>query len=213
MFELDTYLNIALIISIICHAVLFFPLQGLKKIPPKKKNKGLEVTYVIEKIKSPKPMKTKLINNTPPKIGQNIPKEEPPKPKRPEPQYTTRKAVNIPQPTSQYAKIEIPPELPKDKETLYIDYYQSIREKIRHLVEKNYMKFLDYGEVCLHFVLTSDGKLLEIRVLEERSTNNPQLKEIVKRSVREASPFPPFPKDLSLKELSFNVTVSFELEE
>jgi len=213
LLELDTFFNIALIVSIICHAVLFIPLHGLKKIPLKKKAKGLEVTYVIEKINKPKPIKTKLVKNTPPKIEQKAPKQELPNPKRPEPQYTTRKAVNIPPPTSQYAKIEIPPELPKDKEALYIDYYQSIREKIRQLVEKNYMSFLDYGEVCLHFVLTSDGKLLEIRVLEERSTNNPQLKEIVKRSVREASPFSSFPEDLNLKELSFNVTVSFELEE
>jgi len=33
------------------------------------------------------------------------------------------------------------------------------------------------------------------------------------RSIKDANPFPPFPKDLNYPELTFNVVISFEVNE
>ncbi|MBN3038805.1 MAG: TonB family protein [Candidatus Omnitrophica bacterium] len=210
MLELDKYLNIALFISILLHALLFFPLPYIRKAEIRKAPELLEVTYLITKqepakkaalkAKTPAPVQYKEKKPAPAKLTKTLP----PKPKQ---------AEAPKKPKSQYANIEIPPELPKEKEDLYVGYYQSIREKIRSYVEKNYTRFIDYGEVCLHFVLLPSGDLKQISIVNERSTNNPQLKEIVKRSLKEAAPFFPFPKGLSSEQLSFNVTVSFEIEE
>jgi len=50
-------------------------------------------------------------------------------------------------------------------------------------------------------------------VVEERSTPNRLLKEIAKKSLRRASLFASFPEGLGQAQLSFNVIISFELEE
>ncbi|MBN2097131.1 MAG: hypothetical protein JW714_01485, partial [Candidatus Omnitrophica bacterium] len=59
---------------------------------------------------------------------------------------------------------------------------------------------------------SSDGSVKEVKIIEEDSSPNRLLKGIAQRSLLQAAPFLPFPEGLSQKQLSFNVMVSFELE-
>ena len=94
----------------------------------------------------------------------------------------------------------------------YITYYQIVRDRIRDRAYSNYTK-LSVGEVFVTFVIKSDGSLSGLQVLEAKSTANNFLTDVGLKSVQEAAPFPPFPKDLSYPELTFNVSISFQYRE
>lgn len=93
----------------------------------------------------------------------------------------------------------------------YLSYYQIVREKVRRAAYQNYTH-TDVGEVYLSFVVSRNGFLSDMRLVEEKSSASNYLRDIALRSIREASPFPDFPKDLDYPRLSFNVIISFELE-
>ena len=93
---------------------------------------------------------------------------------------------------------------------VYVNYYQLIRETIRQSL-KNYYKTVDAkGDVVLIFILASNGALTAIDVDESKSAQDPALIQIATKSVKEASPFPPFPKELSAPRMSFDLTISFK---
>lgn len=93
----------------------------------------------------------------------------------------------------------------------YIAHSQLVREKIRRALYQNCNR-MEGGQVYLTFILTQDGYLREIHVQNDKSSASPYLRELAIRSVKDASPFPNFPKGLDYDQLSFNVTVSFEVE-
>jgi TonB family protein len=93
----------------------------------------------------------------------------------------------------------------------YIGYFQLTREKVKRILYQRYT-YTEEGEVYLSFIVANDGSIRDVRVNEDRSSSSPYLREIAIASVKEASPFPAFPKDLEYPELSFNVIVSFEVE-
>jgi TonB family protein len=92
----------------------------------------------------------------------------------------------------------------------YVSYYQLIREKIRNRLKDNHRTYYREGDVRLIFTLKSDGSLASVEVDELGSVNNQTLFDIAVRSVREAAPFPPFPKALSLPKMSFDLMVTFK---
>ncbi len=94
----------------------------------------------------------------------------------------------------------------------YINYYQQIRESIRHRLKNHYKNISAKGEVALIFILRADGALAAIDVDESRLAQNPALIRIAIASVKESSPFPPFPKELSVPKISFDLTISFKKE-
>ncbi len=91
----------------------------------------------------------------------------------------------------------------------YASYYQIVRGRIRERAYSNYTK-LSVGDVFVTFVIRSDGVISGLQVLEDRSSANDFLRDVGIRSVREAAPFPAFPKDLVYPELTFNVSISFQ---
>lgn len=93
----------------------------------------------------------------------------------------------------------------------YVSYYQIVREKIRRAAYHNYTR-TETGEVNLSFVISKDGFLKDMRLLEEKSSPDPYLRDTALQSIRDASPFPAFPKDLDYPQLSFNVAISFQIE-
>ena len=105
------------------------------------------------------------------------------------------------------------PKIPDKKLTdpAYLNYYQTIREKIKRAAYQNYTRLVN-GEVYLSFIILSNGQLKDARIIEEKSTPHTYLKEIAKKSIYDASPFLNFPKDLKYSVLSFNVIISFEVE-
>ncbi len=94
----------------------------------------------------------------------------------------------------------------------YITYYQIVRDRIRDRAYSNYTK-LSMGEVFVTFVIKSDGALFALQVLDAKSSANEFLRDVGMRSVQEGAPFPPFPKDLTYPELTFNVSISFQYRE
>jgi outer membrane biosynthesis protein TonB len=94
----------------------------------------------------------------------------------------------------------------------YITYYQIVRDRIRDRAYSNYTK-LSVGEVFVTFIIKLDGTLSGLQVLEAKSSANEFLRDVGLKSVQEAAPFPPFPKDLNYPELTFNVSISFQYRE
>jgi len=73
--------------------------------------------------------------------------------------------------------------------------------KIRRCAYQNYSR-TETGEIYLSFVIGQDGSLRDLRLVEEKSTPNYYLRDIALRSIRAASPFPAFPKELDYPQLS-----------
>jgi len=94
----------------------------------------------------------------------------------------------------------------------YVNYYQLIREKIRSRLKDNYVSRNKQGDVYMVFILNSSGELQRLEIDKARSTTDKRLIDIAGGSVREASPFPKFPKGLSIPSMSFNLQISFKKE-
>ncbi|HLF18149.1 MAG TPA: hypothetical protein VI749_04550 [Candidatus Omnitrophota bacterium] len=96
----------------------------------------------------------------------------------------------------------------------YLSYNQNIREKIRQQAYRH-VDHPDFqqGEVYLTFVLGANGALQDLQIIDERTHANDYLRMAGLRSIKDANPFPPFPKDLSYPQLTFNVVISFEVNE
>lgn len=109
-------------------------------------------------------------------------------------------------------KITLPAvDLDKIGNPSYISYYQVVREKIRRAAFQNYNRN-ETGEVYITFIISSAGYLQEVRLVEEKTQAPDYLQNIALASVKNASPFPNFPKELDYSQLSFNVVISFEIE-
>ena len=93
---------------------------------------------------------------------------------------------------------------------VYLTYYQIVRNRIKEKAYLNYSR-TQSGEVFLTFVLTNDGVLKQVKLIEEKTSADEYLKTIGLKSIQESTPFPSFPKDLKYPELSFNVVISFEV--
>jgi len=120
--------------------------------------------------------------------------------------------VNKPDIIAVKKKITLPAiDMAKIGNPSYINYYQLVREKIRRAAYQNYNRN-ETGEVYITFVISEAGYLKEVRLVEEKTQAADYLKEIALASVRNASPFPNFPKELDYSQLTFNVVISFEVE-
>jgi TonB family protein len=94
---------------------------------------------------------------------------------------------------------------------IYVSYYQIVREKIKRAAYRNYAGN-ETGEVTISFVISQDGDLKGLRLMDEKSSPSPYLRQVALSSIKEALPFPNFPKDLDYPQLSFNLAITFELE-
>ena len=87
-------------------------------------------------------------------------------------------------------------------------YYRTLSEKIGQKLRQNAPEKLSAGEIHLSFALLSNGQLVgEPEVL---NTIGEELKKAAIRSVKEASPFPPFPETIPGTQRTFKLVVSFE---
>ena len=94
----------------------------------------------------------------------------------------------------------------------YANYYSLVRGRIKQRAYFNYSEYYA-GEVYLTFILTNDGSLKEVQILEDKTTGGQYLRTIGLKSVKEATPFPVFPKELHYPELTFNVVISFQVHD
>ena len=96
----------------------------------------------------------------------------------------------------------------------YMSYHEQIRDKIRNRANfyVNDSNFAS-GEVYLTFIVSSDGDLMQVKVIHEKTRANAYVRSVGLRSIKEAAPFPRFSRDLDYPELTFNVLISFEVKE
>ena len=92
----------------------------------------------------------------------------------------------------------------------YAAYSQLIREKIKGKLKKEYSHYYSDGEVTLFFIIRSDGTLEKFGVDRKKSTDDTKLIKVAVSSLKDSSPFPPFPETLSDEVLPFSLTVSFK---
>ncbi len=109
-------------------------------------------------------------------------------------------------------RITVPPvKSEKINNPVYLNYYQEVRTRIRDQAYQNYTEY-ESGEVYLTFVLENTGALKQVKLIEEKTSANAQLRQVGMKSIKDSNPFPPFPPDLKYPELSFNVVISFEVK-
>jgi len=225
----DRLFQITFVISFITHGVILLQNQNLSIFPSSKHAQNLEVRYVLPQ-KEPK---------TTQKIAQGNSKKEPlfklPEKiivdKRMPPPFIDKDSIfrneNIalqgelsvakpaftkPDALFIKKKITLPAiDMQKIDNPSYISYYQIIREKIKRAAYQNYTG-REVGEVTLSFIVSCDGHLKDLRLIEEKSNPSAYLRDIALRSVKDASNFPVFPKELDYPQLSFNLAITFEVE-
>jgi len=225
----NNFFRVAFFISLFIHGVIllqnpnnkFFPRDGFpKKIEVMYVNNPQKAKDLIQHKKTGKAMEEPFLK-FPPVITAS---------KKAPPQFITREVFNPqrrslnkesflikpaltkPDIVAVKKRITLPSlDIDKSNNPTYISYYQIVREKIRRAAYQNYTR-TETGEVYLTFIISSNGFIRDSRIEDDKSSNSAYLREIALRSVKDASPFPNFPKDLDYPQLSFNVVVSFEIE-
>jgi len=229
----DRILQITFVISLLAHGVIFLHFPNLNYFTPAPKDQKMEVRYVKEN------QEANLLPNNRTKLetqkaifqrqdpflkldsqivaGRRIPPPYIPQSKGPKvlpasfSEYPKPNFVS-PDLTIIKKKITLPPiEMAKIDNPSYINYYQIVREKIRRSAYQNYTKN-ETGEVYVTFIISNDGYIKGVHLVEDKTTANDYLRGIALRSVKDASPFPNFPKELDYPQLSFNIIISFEIE-
>lgn len=94
----------------------------------------------------------------------------------------------------------------------YEKYAQQIRAQI-NTVAYQYAEDpqIQNGEIYVTFLVSSDGMLKEVKVLEDRSRANAYLLELGERIIQKAAPFDPFPKELKLPERTFKIKITYNI--
>jgi len=198
----------AVIASTILHSIAFVPFYGIvMPVQNKEAKKDMVVDYVIlkEAVRVETPKKTISIRpiDTPKVALDKVVDVKPAVPAKP---IESRSEAAAKRKTDErIAKKEAQIKSTKD----YAGYYQFMREKIRQRLKANYRNYRKEGDVHLVFTLDSNGGLSAFGIDDVRSTGDGALREIAAISLREAAPFPAFPKALALPRMSFDVVISF----
>ncbi len=211
-----------LIISAIVHGALFYRMPFLNLFPSFKAVNKVEITYL--KLKPQELVETKDEFH---KRDIKLKSEHKDYAKKlPPPQFVKKEELFTKEYQSLLRKPQLarpdviaikkniqlkPLEINKINNPIYINYYQVVREKIRRCAYQNYTRS-ETGQIYLTFVVLSNGTLSVAKIIDEKSTDNNYLKEVALKSIKDAAPFPAFPKELDYPHLSFNVIISFEIE-
>lgn len=97
----------------------------------------------------------------------------------------------------------------------YLSYNDDMRATIsRNIKERAYTYVyhpdFESGKVYVTFVLASSGVLKQVQIIEQKTFANDYLREVALRSIRESSPFPPFPIGFNYPEFTFNLLITFQ---
>lgn len=95
----------------------------------------------------------------------------------------------------------------------YVDYFRLLRERIRQSAMRRYPSRSAQGEVFLTFTVTADGRVINAHLVDAKSTPDPMLRAASLESLRDAAPFPPFPKTLNRPQMTFHIIIAYELEQ
>ena len=232
----DRLLQITFIVSILAHGMFILPKANFNPFVPAPKVQKIVVRYIKEnpQVKLAQQVSPNLIRQGLMPPGEPFLKLDPkvvtgnkraplpyiePADTSVESKIILNKSLEFSKPifarseiTAIKKRITLPSiEMAKIDNPSYISYYQIVREKIRRSAYQNYT-YNETGEVYASFIISNDGYIKDVHLIDEKTTNNDYLKSVALRSVRDASPFPNFPKELDYPQLSFNIIISFEIE-
>ena len=211
--------QLAVLVSVLLHSMLFIWLPHMPFLPSRRSLQTMEISYY--KIKE-MPEKQTIAKKAEP-IVKKLPKVTKEDILKPPPRAAAKKVRKAEQEPRQMTALKdakektfarvVEEEQDDAKKATYISYYRAVREKIREWADRNYPKNkkLAEGEVFLSFIVTSSGELLQVMVVDEKSVASRFLRNIAINSIRDASPFPSFPKGIGHYQITFNVIISFEL--
>lgn len=92
----------------------------------------------------------------------------------------------------------------------YVSYSKAVREKIKKKLVENYRDYYKDGEVYILFIIKANGKLRAFGIDYDKSTDDKKLLDVAAASLKESSPFPPFPETLDTEQLPFSIELSFK---
>lgn len=109
-------------------------------------------------------------------------------------------------------KGEIEVERSGREKQVWEDYYRVISRRIKEqaVYPEEARQRKEEGLVYLSFVLSKDGHLEEVKV--RISSGYEKLDRAALESIKKASPFPAFPKQIKEKRLVLNIPISFEIK-
>ncbi|MFH1622445.1 MAG: hypothetical protein ABIA97_04915 [Candidatus Omnitrophota bacterium] len=221
-----------LVISVLIHSLILITIPLFKGVPQKKELTNLEVTYkyISQKIsdKDRHGISKELLSSK----QKELPKADLAQDKSILEQsqnfdfsklFKPKESISVPKPqpvltTPRFKKINLknmPVETSKDP--AYLSYRDIIRRKIQDKVyyfSDQYFYFDNprEGSIFVSFIVSSDGILKELNILEDKSSNDMILRKIANLAIQGASPFQKFPKELNYDERTFNLEISFEVE-
>jgi len=224
--------QITLLVSVLAHGVILVQNTNFLYPAKNKSEEKVEINYVKKPPKDKSRMKNDFTKKTEREPFRKIPqkiivenKTPPPFVEKTSPPAAAAKPVAALKPDTfkpalvqaeaAYLKKKISlPEMADPQKTnnpSYMSYYQLVREKIRRAAFRNYNS-KETGEVGLSFVISSDGTLQRVMLIEGSTSASGYLEGIAISSVKAASPFPSFPKELDYPSLPFKLAIVFEVE-
>jgi len=94
---------------------------------------------------------------------------------------------------------------------VFLGYFETIKRRINETVKKKYSRENPgQGAVSLIFVLRAAGGLENVAIIPKESNADPAVRNFAVDCIKESVPFAPFPKELELQKISFNVTILFD---
>ncbi len=204
----DKTLAIALIVSFVGHGVMFIPAGNLFIFKNSKKPTTIEVTYIAPLQKNAKKtvISKRKADNLKPKVIKRA-QLAAPKVNAADSQKSKKDSTSEIKTTE---KVKAIAAINIKKSNATPNYQQLLKAKV-----KNYSFFpssISRGKVNLSFTLSSDGQLKMIKITEDTSSINHELRLAAIECIKQANPFPPFPDSFKTREATFNVTISFMSE-
>jgi len=228
----DHIFKIALIISLIIHAIILSSLPHSKNNIKESKLSNIKLTYKYISKEAPKKdittaSKTMFSGKQTYLPRATLPIEEPKvkesikfdisktiRPKEAIAIPNIRQTTNI-QRTNVIKLKDLVAEASKDP--AYLSYRNVIRKRIQDKVylfcdQFSYFNNPREGKIFITFTIDAQGNLKDLVINDAKSSEDDNLKKIVLAALKDASPFEKFPQDLKYAERVFSLEISFEIE-
>ena len=95
---------------------------------------------------------------------------------------------------------------------VFAAYNEMVHDRIKEKAGDNYDR-LEVGEVFLAFIIDRQGVLRDVRILPEKTNASQHLQESAVKSLRAASPFPPFYKGMTLSEYPLEIEIQYQVND
>ncbi|MFH0771610.1 MAG: TonB C-terminal domain-containing protein [Candidatus Omnitrophota bacterium] len=237
--EMNRSFALALFLSLVFHSALLvnWPFYGHLKMDKNKSKDKIEITYLkMKDIKTEAALKKepeiaaqksqaqpefskplKMIENRPPSNLQ--PRQADETLSKQDTQENKKKAVAPEKILPEVAPMAVSKQavVNKSEAKTSVDMgdIHSVPASYAHAVRARIIKRLDSsdvdgdGDVFMRFIIASDGKLIQLSVVDERSSKKGLLRVRAFEAIKDSAPFPAFPAGVAVKEIVFTCQISF----